>query len=143
MDGIVEGGDGPPAGGVGAPAVGGAGELVPLQTGGDFTWYPASLALGASTLFGVASAPVAELTVYNGLESTKSLVLSADGQPNVTIDVDARAFVSVDIMPGSVYRLEGDPGLRAAVTYSGVGLSSVTNVRPPSRLGSTILVYPR
>ena len=81
--------------------------------------------------------------MYNGLESTKSLVLSSDGQPDVAISVDARSFVSVDVMPGAVYRLEGDPGLRAAVTYSGVGLSSVSSVRPPSRLGSTILVYPR
>ena len=143
MDGVVGGGDGPVSGGAGAPSVGSPAELVPLQTGGDFTWYPSSAALGASTLFGVASAPVAELTVYNGLESTKSLVLSADGQPDVTIAVDARAFASVDILPGVVYRLEGDAGLRAAVTYSGVGLSSVSSVRPPSRLGSTILVYPR
>ena len=143
MDGGFEGGDGPGFGGAGAPSVGAPAELVPLQTGGDFTWYPASAALGASTLFGVASAPFAELTVYNGLESTKSLVLSSDGQPDVAISVDARSFVSVDVMPGAVYRLEGDPGLRAAVTYSGVGLSSVSSVRPPSRLGSTILVYPR
>ena len=143
MDGVVEGGDGPSTGGAGGPSVGSPAELVPLQTGGDFTWYPASAALGASTLFGVASAPVAELTVYNGFESTQSLVLSADGQPDVTIDVDARTLVSLDIMPGAVYRLEGDPGLRAAVTYSGVGQSSVSSVRPPSRLGSTILIYPR
>ena len=47
------------------------------------------------------------------------------------------------LVTGAVYRLEGDPGLRAAVTYSGVGQSSVSSVRPPSRLGSTILVYPR
>jgi len=143
MDGVVEGGDGPSAGGAGAPSVGSPAELVPLQTGGDFTWYPASAALGTSTLFGVASAPVAELTVYNALESTKSLVLSADGQPDVTIAVDSRRLVSLEIVPGVVYRLEGDAGLRAAVTYSGVGVSSASSIRPPSRLGSTILVYPR
>jgi hypothetical protein len=57
--------------------------------------------------------------------------------------VDSRRQVSLDIMPGVVYRLEGDAGLRAAVTYSGVGVSSASSIRPPSRLGSTILVYPR
>ena len=143
MDGGFEGGDAPAFGGAAAPSVGAPAELAPLQTGGDFTWYPASAGLGASTLFGVASAPVAQLTVYNSFESSKSLILSADDQPDVTISVDARTFVSLDVTPGAIYRLEGDPGLRAAVTYSGVGLSSVSSVRPPSRLGSTILVYPR
>lgn len=142
MDGIpLEGGDGV-SGGAAPPSGGSSANLMPLQTGGDFTWYAPATALGSATLVAVAMAPVAELTLYNGFAKKVSAVLSADGQPDVNLVVDAGGVTSLEVTPNTVYRLEGEVGLRAAVTYSGDGLSSTSSVRPPSRLGSTILVYP-
>ncbi len=143
LDGVpLDGAAGTP-GGAGAPPVGATADLVPLQTGGDFAWYPATAALGASALVAVASAPIAEFTVYNALETAKSVVLTSPGQPNIELSVPAGGAASAEVTPGVVYRLDGDAGLRATLTYSGSGLSSASSVRPPSRLGSTILVYPR
>jgi len=143
MDGIpLDGGEGVTAD-PGSSSGGSSANLVPLQTGGDFTWYPAAAALGPTTLVAVASAPVAELTLYNGLAKPVSALVHAEGQSDVNIVVDSGGVVSFEIAPNTVYRLDADAGLRAAVTYSGEGESSASSVRPPSRLGSTILVYPR
>ena len=143
MDGIVDGG-GIPIDGV---AVGPAPAPVPVAqstvTGGDFAWYASTSSLSATTLVAIAATEFAQLTLFNsGTEKQQVSVTSNAGQDE-SFSLEPGRFSVLDVVPGNVYQIEGGSGLRAGVTYGGVGLISSATVRAPSKLGSAILVYPR
>ena len=120
-------------------------QLNPLDaiTGGDFAWYASTSSLSATTLVAVAATESALLTLFNAGEETQSVSLSSDATPEESISLEPGRFAVVSVVPGNVYQIDGALGIRAGVTYGGIGVVSATTVRAPSKLGSAILVYPR
>jgi hypothetical protein len=113
------------------------------MTGGDFAWYASTSTLSATTLVAVAVADSAQLTLFNAGLERQSVSLSSDTGQDESVVLEPGRFAILSVATDAVYSIEGGAGVRAGVSYGGVGLISSATVRAPSKLGSAILVYPR
>jgi hypothetical protein len=112
-------------------------------SGGDFTWLASSSFLTDEILMPIPQGPNSIVTFYNPANRTAEIVLSAQGQKDITLKAPAGEMVTTPLVSGNKYSVKGTQGLVGGLTFIGIGVGSSIPLNPANVLGSSITIYPR
>ncbi|WP_159502505.1 DUF5719 family protein [Microbacterium sp. 18062] len=110
----------------------------------DFAWYTPAPELDGSTLVAVPDGPSPVLVLAGGLAGAADVTLepvSGTGDA-IRATVSAGGSTVVPIVPGTVYRLDTDLPVHAAVSYAAAGELGGFPVWPADAAASEITVHP-
>ncbi|MEY4533089.1 MAG: hypothetical protein RI926_858 [Actinomycetota bacterium] len=111
--------------------------------GGDFTWLASSSFLTDEILVPIPVGTNPIVSFYNPANRTAEVVLSAQGQKDITLKVKAGEMVTSSLLAGKKYSVKGTQGLVGGLTFIATGIGSSIALNPANVLGSSITVYPR
>lgn len=138
-----------PADPTATPAPSSAPQVAPVITpgaplsGGDFTWAASSSYLTNEILIPVPVGPNPTVSFYNPENKTAEVVISAQGQRDITLSVKAGEMVTTPLLANKKYSAKGTKGLVGGVSFIGTGIGSFIALNPANVLGSSITIYPR
>ncbi len=137
----------PPSNGSAAGSDGGSsgltGVLNPSNVGGDFTWNAAAFQLTADTLIPIPEGRHPTLFLYNPADAEVTVSLFSGEKQWKSVRVTPGRTVVLELQPGMDLRVKEPAGIFASVSLRGSGYGSAFVVSPITRLGSSVLVYPR
>ncbi|MDR6866345.1 hypothetical protein J2Y69_000937 [Microbacterium resistens] len=124
------------------PVVAGAWQTTSLGKGADFAWMTPAPEISSATTFAVAEGPQPQLQVRNAgaVEARVTLTPTGGGTPQqLTVPADGSTIANVTA--GTVYTLETDQPVRAALGYLGTGQIAGYPVWPALTTSPEIAVY--
>jgi len=128
------------------PVVAALWEATGFGEGDDFAWYTTADPLDVPSLVAVAAGAPPGLTIVNDgdREAVVQLSAGAGAATPTEFTVPAGGAVRQAVRAGEVYRITTDgEGIRASVTYSGVGALAGYAVVPADAAASAIVIRPQ
>ena len=124
------------------PVVAGAWQTTGLGKNADFAWMTPAPILHGTTTFAVAQGPSPQLQVRNqgSADATATITPTTGGTPQVTT-IPAGGSAVVPVAAGTVYTLDADQPLRAALGYVGTAQIAGYPVWPATTTSPEITVY--
>ncbi|GAA5148664.1 hypothetical protein GCM10025768_10680 [Microbacterium pseudoresistens] len=123
-----------------APVVAAAWQTTAIGKGADFAWMTSAPELRGTTTFAVADGPQPQVQLTNAGDAAIEAVLTPLGAGEQRIEVPAHGSAMIDVAAGTVYTLESEGALRAAVSYLGTGQIAGYPVHPTSKASQPIVV---
>jgi Family of unknown function (DUF5719) len=108
----------------------------------DFAWFAASNPLDGSAFVAIAPGQGSALHLANLGETDETVTLLSGEGKTVAVTVPAGANVSVDVAPGSSYRLDGFGTVFASVSYVDRGMIASYSVAASATGSEPITIYP-
>ncbi|MGN6219793.1 MAG: DUF5719 family protein [Microbacterium sp.] len=126
-----------------SPVVAAVWQTTGVGEGDDFAWYTPSPEVTASTLFVTPGGPVPTLTVANpGSEPAEVSVAAQGGGFQVDLSVPAGGSTTVRLSPRTVYVIDPEDAVRAALSFTADGALAGIPVWPADIAAQRIIVYP-
>lgn len=109
----------------------------------DFAWYVTPEQIIGTSLFAVATAPAATITVSNPSDQAVDVTLTRVGteEPQV-MKVEANASKSITVNPAANYRIDSPNAVSAMIGYTFDGQLAAQPVREPLESSGKITIYP-
>ncbi|NLP83900.1 large extracellular alpha-helical protein [Microbacterium sp. CFH 90308] len=125
------------------PVVSAVWQATGFEEGDDFAWYTPSPEVAVPSLFAAPSGPPPALTVVNPADEAATVtVTSEDGAYQLELTVPARGTMTARLSPRTVYLLEPDAPVRAALSLTGDGALAGIPLWPADAATPEIVVYP-
>lgn len=126
-----------------APIVSAVWQATGFDEGDDFAWYTPSPMVTVPSLFAVPGGAPATLTVANpGDDPSVVTVTSENGAFRLELTVPAHGTMTARLLSRTVYLLEPETPVRAALSLTGDGALAGIPVWPADAAAPDIVVYP-
>lgn len=125
------------------PVVSAVWQATGFAEGDDFAWYTPSPVVGVPSLFAAPSGPPPTLTLVNSsAEPALVTVSSQDGAFRLELTVPAQGTATARLSPRTMYLIEPDTPVQAALSLTGDGALAGIPVWPADAAAPEIVVYP-
>jgi uncharacterized cupredoxin-like copper-binding protein len=126
-----------------APVVAAVWQATGVEEGDDFAWFTPAPEVAVPSLFATPSGPTPSLTVVNpGDDAVAVAVTPLDGGSPFDLTVPASGSIEVRLSARTLYTLDPEAPVRAALSFAGDGALAGVPIWPADVATAEVIVYP-